>query len=184
MADAIAHLTPTDGELLIHTDVTGRAARMGHRLTIAMTTWQATVTWHGAEPSAVELTVDVDSLTVLRGDGGVTPLSGPEKSVVRSNALGCLNVRRHPQIRFRTDDVAASADGYRLTGILEIQGQQRPQVVDVAAADGQLSSEAILRQSAFGIKPYSMMMGSLKVVDEVTVGFSAQLPMSERPPAG
>lgn len=180
MADAIAHLTATDGELLVYTDVTGRAARMGHRLTIAMTTWQASVTWDGAEPSAVELVVDVDSLTVLRGEGGVTPLSGPEKSVVRSNALGCLNVRRFPHIRFTADDVAATAGGYTLSGTLEIHGQRRSQVVDVAATDGQLSGEAILRQSAFGIKPYSMMMGSLKVVDEVTVGFSAQLPMSER----
>ena len=37
---------------------------------------------------AAELTVDVDSLNVVRGEGGVTPLSGPEKMVVRRNALG------------------------------------------------------------------------------------------------
>ena len=39
-----------DGELLLRTGVAGRAARMGHRLTIAMTRWQATVTWDGDEP--------------------------------------------------------------------------------------------------------------------------------------
>jgi hypothetical protein len=34
-----------------------------------------------------ELTVVVDSLQVIKGDGGLTPLSGPEKSVARFNAL-------------------------------------------------------------------------------------------------
>jgi polyisoprenoid-binding protein YceI len=34
--------------------------------------------------------------------------------------------------------------------------------------------EAAVRQSDFGIKPYSMLMGSMKVVDTVTVSFSAE----------
>ena len=73
-------LDASDGQLLVKTGVTGRAARMGHRLTIAMNSWRATVSWAGDEPSAVDLEVDVDSLEVLRGEGGVTPLSGPEKT--------------------------------------------------------------------------------------------------------
>ena len=64
-------LDSSQGELLLTTGVTGPAAAMGHRLTIAMTAWQATVSWSGEEPSAVELTVDVDSLEVLRGDGSL-----------------------------------------------------------------------------------------------------------------
>ena len=34
--------------------------------------------------------------------------------------------------------------------------------------------EAAVRQSDFGIKPYSMLMGSMKVVDTVTVSFTAE----------
>ena len=63
---------------------------MGHRLTIAMRSWQATIQWDGDEPVSAELTVDVGSLEVVRGEGGVTPLSGPEKILVRSNALRSL----------------------------------------------------------------------------------------------
>ena len=77
----------SEGQLLVHTGVTGRAAKMGHRLTIAMDTWRATVKWTDGEPADVELTVAVDSLQVVRGEGGVTPLSGPEKALARSNAL-------------------------------------------------------------------------------------------------
>ena len=36
-----------------------------------------------------------------------------------------------------------------------------------------MSCEADVRQTEFGVKPYSMLMGAMKVVDTVTVVFSA-----------
>ena len=36
-----------------------------------------------------------------------------------------------------------------------------------------MSCRADVRQSEFGITPYSMLMGSMKVVDSVAVSFSA-----------
>ena len=168
----------SDGELLVHTGVAGRAAKMGHRLTIAMKRWQATATWSDGEPAAARLEVDVDSLDVLRGEGGLTPLSGPEKILVRSNALRQLGAGRFPQICFAADTIDQSQDGYRLAGTLQIRGKTRPQVIDLRTEDlgdvWQLSSEAVVRQSEFGDKPYSLWMGSLKVADDVTVSFSAQ----------
>jgi polyisoprenoid-binding protein YceI len=173
-------LTPADGELHIITGVAGRAAKMGHRLTIGMQSWQATVRWAGGAPTGVELTVDVDSLEVLSGEGGVTPLAGPEKGVARSNALKSLDAKKFPQIRFTADEVAATADGYRLTGTVEIHGTSRPQSVDVAVDDRgdtiALSGRVQVTQSDFGVKPYSLFMGSLKVADEVTISFSATHP--------
>ncbi len=169
------HVESSDGELLIRTAVAGRAARMGHRLTIAMSRWRGTVHLDGGRPAAVELTIDVDSLQVLEGEGGITALSGPEKAVVRSNALGCFDARRFPQIRFTAEVVTNTADGYRLTGTLDIHGRTRPQVVDVNVDGRDISSVVAVRQSDFGMKPYSMFMGSLKVVDEVSVSFHARL---------
>ena len=168
----------SDGELLIQTGVAGRAAKMGHRLTIAMRRWQATVTWSDGEPAVAQLEVDVDSLEVLHGECGLTPLSGPEKIVVRSNALRQLGAGRFPQIRFNADTVDQTRDGYRLAGTLQIRGKTRTQVIDLHTDDlgdvWRLSSQTVVRQSAFGVKPYSLLMGSLKVADEVTVSFSAQ----------
>jgi polyisoprenoid-binding protein YceI len=171
-------LNPDDGELLVHTTVAGRAAKMGHRLTIAMKRWQATVQWSGGEPVSAQLTVDVDSLEVLRGDGGLTPLSGPEKILVRSNALRQLGAGRFPQICFDADAIEQSQDGYRLAGTLQIRGNTRDQVIDLRTEDlgdaWRLSTQAIVRQSEFGVKPYSLVMGSLKVADDVTVSFTGQ----------
>jgi polyisoprenoid-binding protein YceI len=168
----------SDGELLVHTGVAGRAAKMGHRLTIAMKRWQATVTWSDGEPAAAQLDVEVDSLEVRRGEGGLTPLSGPEKLMVRSNALRQLGAGRFPQICFAAETIEQSPDGYRLAGTLRIRGKTRPQVIDLRTEDlgdaWRLSGEAVVRQSEFGVKPYSLLMGSLKVADDVTVSFTAQ----------
>ncbi|WP_068177139.1 YceI family protein [Mycobacterium sp. UM_CSW] len=170
-------LTASDGELLVRTGVAGRAARMGHRLTIAMTRWEATVAWASGEPVTAELTVDVDSFEVLRGEGGVKGLSGPEKAVVKSNALKSLGANRYPEIRFNADTIEKSGDGYRLTGKLHIRGQSRKHVIDLRTEDlgdrWRMTVESRVRQTDYGIKPYSLLMGSVRVDDEVTVSFSA-----------
>jgi polyisoprenoid-binding protein YceI len=174
---AVWNLDASDGELIIRTGVGGRAARMGHRLTIAMTRWEATVSWVGGEPTTGELAVEVDSFEVLRGEGGVKGLSGPEKALVRSNALKSLDAGRFPGIRFTTDAIEKTGDGYRLTGTLHIRGKSRQHVIDLRTEDlgdsWRMSAESKVCQSDYGVKPYSLLMGSLRVADEVTVSFTA-----------
>jgi polyisoprenoid-binding protein YceI len=170
-------LGPSDGELLIRTGVAGRAARMGHRLTVAMTRWQATVQWRGADPVSAQLVVETDSFEVLRGEGGVKGLSGPEKALVRSNALKSLAGGRFPEIRFGATDIDKTDEGYRLVGRLEIHGKSRDHVIDLRTDDlgesWRMSAESGVRQSDYGIKPYSLLMGSVQVADQVTVSFTA-----------
>lgn len=169
---------PDDGDLLIRTGVGGRAAKMGHRLTLVLGEWQATVDWAGDEPVAVDFTVAVDSLQVVRGDGGVKALSGPEKNLVRSNALRSLDAGDFPTIRFAADTIDQTGDGYRLPGTLQIHGRPRDQVVEVQITDAgtqwQLSSNTAVRQSDFGVRPYSLLMGALQVADEVLVSWHAR----------
>lgn len=176
MAATVWHLGPADGQLLVKTGVAGAAAKMGHRLTIAMTSWQARVRWADGEPVAVEVTVDVDSLEVQRGDGGVTGLSGPEKVLARVNALKSLSAKQFPHIRFTSEAIGEVADGYRLNGALEIHGESRGCVVDLHLRDAgdvwQMSCDVEVSQTDFGVTPYSMMFGALKVADDVTVSFA------------
>lgn len=170
-------LGPDSGELLLATGVTGSASRMGHRLTIAMRSWQAVVDWEGEEPSAVAVTVDLDTLDVLRGEGGMTPLSGAEKVLIRSNALKTLRAKRFPQAVFRSTEIARDGDAYRIGGTLEIGGHSGPQTLDVrveAEGDGwRIRGEAGVRHTDFDLKQYSMLMGAMKVADEVRVTFAA-----------
>lgn len=177
MTEAVWALDASDGELLIRTGVTGRAARMGHRLTIAMTRWQATVHWADTEPVAAELAVETDSFEVLRGEGGVKGLSGPEKTLVRSNALKLLDARRFPGIRFTAETIDKTDEGYRLIGKLQIRGKSREHVIDLHTEDfgdcWRMSAESRVRQSDYGVKQYSLLMGSVQVVDDVVLSFTA-----------
>ncbi len=170
-------LDASDGELLLRTGVQGRAARMGHRLTIAMTRWHATVSWAGSEPATAELVVETDSFEVLRGEGGVKGLSGPEKTMVRSNALKSLDASRFPEIRFAAQVIDKTDEGYRLSGNLKIRGKSRDHVIDLRTEDlgdsWQMSTESMVRQSDYGIKPYSLLMGSVQVADDVSLSFTA-----------
>jgi polyisoprenoid-binding protein YceI len=173
---ALWTLDAADGELLLRTGVKGRAARMGHRLTVAMTRWRATVRWAGADPIAVELTVDTDSFEVVGSQGGVKGLSSPEKALVRSNALSSLDADRFPDIRFTADEIEETGKGYRLIGTLQIRGKQREHVIDLCTEDlgdsWQISAESMVRQSDYGIKPYSLLMGSIQVADDVALSFT------------
>ncbi|AKS31728.1 YceI family protein [Mycolicibacterium goodii] len=170
-------LSASDGELLLHTGVTGTAARVGHRLTIAMRSWEATVFWQGdgdgAEPVKAELTIDVESLEVVGSEGGVTPLSGAEKTVVRNNALKLLRARRFPQARFVSSDIERVGDIVRMHGAFEFFGKVRDHVLEVRIADGVICGETVVRHGDYGIKQYSMLIGAMKVADEVRVTFTA-----------
>lgn len=180
MAESSWTLDAGDGQLRILTGVEGRAARMGHRLTIAMRAWQAVLRFVDGQPTGAEVGVRVDSLEVLGGEGGITPLGPAERAVCKSNALKSLDVGKYPEIRFSADDVTTTATGYRLAGVLEIHGAARPQVVDLDVADSgdswALSCRVGVSQTDFGVKPFSLFMGALKVADEVTVDFRARQP--------
>ena len=91
-----------------------------------------------------------------------------------------MDAKKYPQIRYVADDIATTTGGYRLDGTVEIHGTTSPQVVDVKVEDRgdawALSATVGITQSDFGVKPYSLFMGSLKVADEVTVAFAARYP--------
>ena len=170
-------LDASDGELHILTGVAGPAARMGHRLTILVATWSASVDWDGEQPATVRLSAEIASLAIERGDGGVTPLSGPERALARSNALKTLNAERFPSVSFQTEAVEPDNGGYLLHGQLDIHGHRREHAVHVDVEDRgdtwRMSSRTEVRHTDFGIKPYSMFMGSLKVADPVEITFTA-----------
>jgi polyisoprenoid-binding protein YceI len=64
-----------------------------------------------------------------------------------------------------------------VTGELELAGASHPIAFDLQLAnDGRLTGRASVKQSDWGMKPYSVLFGTLKVADEVQVTIDAQLP--------
>lgn len=161
------------GSVSVKTDVAGRAARTGHRLTLEMREWSAAVTMHGRVPVALRATVAVGSLEVTAAQGGVTPMTGAEKSLARTNALRSLNAERYPEILYEADTITATDDGFGVDGRLTIHGRTRAHRLDLRVEETEdrwrITAETPVVQTDFGVKPYSLLMGTLKVADEVRV---------------
>lgn len=162
-------LGPANGSLRVRTGRTGAVARAGHDLLIEVGVWEATLTLDG---SATELALRADSgsLRVIEGTGGMMELGEDD----RASILQTIDedVLRRSDIAFRSGAVSVDGELHTITGELTLAGQTRPLTFDLqAGSDGRLSAHATVRQTDWGIKPYTTLFGALKVADEVVVSF-------------
>lgn len=164
---------PENASLRIRTGRTGGAAKAGHDLLIEVESWQATLD-REAQP-ALTLTADSRSLRVLEGTGGLKSLTESDKADIKKTID--KEVLKGCAIEFRSTQLEPSADRTMLSvqGELELAGRRGPVTFELATADGQLTGVTTVRQSSFGIKPYSALFGALKVADEVQILIDAKV---------
>jgi len=162
-------LGPSDGRLVLRTFREGLAAQVGHDLVLEIAAWSATVTPPGAEGGpAVEARVDLTSLRVLEGTGGVKPLSDKDRGDIAGNARKSLDTARHPHAVYRSTGFTPDGDGGAFDGTLSLHGVDRPlRLVVTRMAQGGYQARTTVTQSAHGIKPYSAFFGALKLRDAV-----------------
>jgi polyisoprenoid-binding protein YceI len=171
-------LGPDDGTLSIHTGRTGAAAKAGHDLLIEVTAWQGTLRV-GDDPAdtSVELEADATSLQVREGSGGLQSLGDDDKANIRTTIDD--DVLEGRPIAFRSTAVTGADGHLTVQGELTLAGTTRPLAFDLAVDDdGRLSGAAVVKQTDWGMKPYSTLFGALKVADEVRVEIDAALPQS------
>ena len=154
-------LGPHNATLSVETKRKGAAAKAGHDLVIEVTSWEAEL--DVADDPAVTLRADGGSLRVREGSGGITTL-GDE-------------VLKGAAIEFRSSALELDPGGTHATvhGELELAGTRRPITFELRSEDGRLTGRATVRQSDWGIKPYTALFGTLKVADEVEIGIDARL---------
>lgn len=100
-------------------------------------------------------------------------LSDRNKREIEGNLVSdVLHARRHPEIAFRSTTIEGEGDERRITGTLALHGTERPLTVTARRQAGRWVAEVELRQPDFGIKPYSAMLGALKVQPGVRVRVS------------
>ena len=160
------------GRITLRTSRDGLAAQAGHDLTIDAVRWSGELTV-GADlsPASLEVKVDLGALVVREGTGGVKPLSDRDKREISVTARKTLGVDRHPEATFTATGFEASPDGSGvITGSLSLAGQSRPLRLDVTQpGPSRYRATTTVRQSDFGIKPYSAFLGTLRVSDAVQV---------------
>lgn len=168
-------LGPDNAELLVRTGRSGAAARAGHDLVIKVGFWTATLQV-AADPaqSCAELRADGGSLIVLEGTGGIHALGDDDKTGIRETID--QEVLKRTQISFHSSAVSESPSGLRVQGELELLGTRAPLQFDLTqGAGGAVTASAVVKQTNFGMKPYSALFGTLKVADEVEVTFAGKL---------
>jgi polyisoprenoid-binding protein YceI len=166
---------PENGTLAVSTGRTGAVAKAGHDLLLHVTDWEGTLEI-GADTahSRLEVHADGGSLKVQQGTGGVQALDDGDKANIEQTIDD--EVLRRDQITFRSTEVAAADGGLRVTGNLTLLGHTGPLVFDIAVDDGTLTAAGVVRQTDFGMKPYSALFGALRVADEVRVSLAAAWP--------
>jgi hypothetical protein len=170
-------LGPQNARLLVDTRRSGAAAKAGHDLTLEVTTWNGTLRV-GEEPSvsAVTLHADGSALRVREGRGGMQKLGEDDKQNIEQTIDD--EVLRSTPIDFRSTAVEGDPESGRLLvrGELEFAGRTNPvEFALTAGDDGQITGRATVKQSDWGIKPYSALFGALKVADEIEVTVDGKL---------
>jgi polyisoprenoid-binding protein YceI len=172
-------LGPDAGQITLRTGRDGLAAGAGHDLTIEAPRWSGELEL-AADQSPVSLAVQVDvgALVVRDGTGGIKPLTDRDKREIAVTARKVLSADRHPELTFTATSFDADPDGTggTITGTLSLAGQSRPQRLQVTQTEpGHYRATTTVRQTDFGIKPYSGFLGALKVADAVDVAVELDL---------
>ncbi|HEX5347057.1 MAG TPA: YceI family protein [Pseudonocardiaceae bacterium] len=140
----------------------GLLTSVGHDVTFRVTSLSADVGDDG-------ITVDLDagSLRVIS-----EAVKESDRKDIEKNTDKTLEVRKHPKIQFRSVSVVRDGDRARIEGDLTLHGVTKPISVE-AHDDGQhWNAKVTLDQREYGIKPFSAMLGALKVKPNVEVTIS------------
>lgn len=170
-------LGPDTATLTVRTGKAGAAAKAGHDLHIEVTAWEATLDV-GDDPAqtTMTLTAGSHSLRVRKGTGGMSSLDADDMAGIDQTIRE--EVLKGTAIAFRSTAVTPGLDGtLAIAGQLELNGRTQPVAFTLGlSADGQLTGTAVVKQSDFGMKPYSALFGTLKVTDPVEIDIDARLP--------
>jgi hypothetical protein len=162
------HFDASSAECLVYTYKDGLLASIAHDLEIRVEVFALDV---DEAPLAVRARFDAASLKVV-GAQPATLGEADKNKIEQTIADEVLHVREQPAIIFASSTVTPEGDGFHIAGEVTLHGRTRP-VTFVAAPEGdRMVAKVPIHQPDFGIKPYSAMLGTLKIKPDVTVRVS------------
>lgn len=169
-------LGPESGSLSVRTYREGLAQKVGHDLVLTVRSWRAEVAVaDDGRISGVTFDADPDSLEITDSANGVKPLTARDRGqidrLIRERVLGGR------PIALASSRVDAAGGRLSVSGDLSLAGVTRPVRFDVPVGDdGRADVSLPLIQSEWGIRPYTALMGALKLRDAVEVRLEFRLP--------
>lgn len=162
-------ILPAASLLQVHTGKGGLLGGLGHEHDVRAHAYAGTVVYDPEDPSRsrVTLIVPTDSLEVVIADD-----SSDIPEITEAMRRKVLRVDSFPEIRFSSTGVTVRDSTLHLLGDLTMAGVTRPVEVDlVLGVTPQIlhaRGSFAVKQTDFGIRPYSAALGTIKVKNEVT----------------
>lgn len=171
------HFDQMSAECLVFTRKAGLLSTVAHDLLIRVTRF--TIGISGEAPT-IEAAFDPASLVVVDAVRDRVPQAGvlntsDKRKIEQSIASEVLLPTRYPHIRFKSSRVVPEGPGYRISGDLVLRGRTRAVSGTSHVEGARRWVEIAVHQPDFGIKPFSALMGTLRVEPEVRVRVSLPL---------
>jgi hypothetical protein len=149
----------------------GLLSAVAHDLKIKVTRFEIDV---DERARTVEGRFDATSLRVVgamqNGKESKGTLSPAQKREIEGNIVrDVLAAEQYPEIRYVSTAVSGEGDELQVKGQLSLHGKRKTIRMVVRRERGRSIATAIVHQPDFGIRPYSALLGTLKVKADVEV---------------
>ncbi|MEN0064526.1 MAG: YceI family protein [Myxococcota bacterium] len=162
--------TADNASVFVYTFKEGLLAAAGHDVKLRVASFEVT-----ADRRGVRGTFDANSLEVVcamaNGEENPGALSDSDRATIEGYVRNdILHSTEHPEIEWATTRMRRDGSGQiRVQGNLTLHGRTKPVKATVQEQGEQLVAKAKIRQPEFGIKPFSALMGALKIKPVVQV---------------
>jgi polyisoprenoid-binding protein YceI len=154
-------------------------AKLAHDLILTATKWNGTLNVDADNPAAssADLTIDARSIEIIEAVGGMKSLSDKDRRDIAKNIdEKVLQTGKFPELKFASKSVSGSEPNFNASGDMTIAGTTRPVDVALNVNGTTVTGKASISQKDFGIKPFSAMMGAIKLRDDVDFELTVDLP--------
>ncbi|WP_235531909.1 MULTISPECIES: YceI family protein [unclassified Roseateles] len=163
----------TGNELRILVFRGGTAARLGHNHVLR--TGDLRVDWPAAGPMLSfrldALEIDPQALRERLGPAFASTVDNEARAGTRANLLKALDAAAHPEVVVRTLQLLGEGGQRVVEAEITLHGATRRQWFVVEIAAKRARGEVVIRQSDFGIQPFTVLGGLLAVQDALVVQF-------------
>jgi polyisoprenoid-binding protein YceI len=128
------------------------------------------------DPQRNEIAAEIDARSLrvecVMKDGkeNTTELTGDDKAEIEDQIMmDVLHADVHPLIRFQSTAVVERPEGLQIEGNIVLNDRTQPIATLARRQQDHYVAELTIHQPAFGIKPFSAMLGALKIKPDVVV---------------
>jgi polyisoprenoid-binding protein YceI len=168
---AMPRFDATTAECRVFTFKDGLLSAVAHDLELTVKSFEIDV---AEDRSSLRARFDARSIEVVEPivDGRRSPgtLSDKDKAKIQSNIVSeVIPVKKHPDIRFESTELREEEGGWLVRGRLELAGRAKEITVRARREGDRAVARVTLHQPDYGIKPYTAMLGTLKIKPDLDV---------------